>query len=167
LGAVAVVAAGCVATQPVGVARLLSWRPLQWIGGISYSWYLWHWPILLLGRAVTGSDAPSYRAGWVLLSLALAWLSCRFIESPIRNWRRWLTRPRMAILGALALMLVANCLCIRWNNHAVERLQSPVMQRYAMAHGDAPVIYGMGCDDWYHSDQVRICAFGPADAAHS
>jgi peptidoglycan/LPS O-acetylase OafA/YrhL len=167
LGTVGVVASGCVIVRPIGVSRLLSWRPLQWIGGISYSWYLWHWPILLLGRAVTGSDAPLYRATWVLLSLVLAWLSSRFIESPIRNRRQWLARPCMAIFGALALMLLANSLCVGWNNRAVERMQSPAMQRYAMAHGDAPVIYGMGCDDWYQSDRVRICAFGPADAAHT
>ena len=167
LGALGIVAAGCVAAPAVGVTRLLSWRPLQWIGGISYSWYLWHWPILLLGRALTGSDAPSYRACWVLLSLLLAWISCRFVEAPIRNRREWLLRPRMALFGALALMLVANSLCVRWYNQATGRMQSPAMQRFAMAHGDAPVIYGMGCDDWYHSDRVRICAFGPADAAHT
>lgn len=167
LGAAGVVAAGCVAVQSAGVSRLLSWRPLQWIGGISYSWYLWHWPILLFGRAVTDSDAPLYRIGWVLLSLLLAWLSCRFIESPIRNRRQWLARPRMAIFGALALMLLANSLCMSWNNHAVERMQSPIMRRYAMAHGDAPAIYDMGCDDWYYSDRVRVCAFGPANAAHT
>jgi peptidoglycan/LPS O-acetylase OafA/YrhL len=167
LGAVGVVAAGCVVTRPAGVSRLLSWRPLQWIGGISYSWYLWHWPILLLGRAVTGSDAPVYRACWVLLSLLLAWISCRFVEAPIRNRREWLLRPRMAIFGTLALMLLANSLCVRWYNHASMRAQSPSMQRYAMAHGDAPAIYGMGCDDWYYSERVRICAFGPAKAAHT
>ena len=167
LGAVGVVAAGCVATRPIGVSRLLSWRPLQWTGGISYSWYLWHWPILLLGRAVTDSDAPTYRIAWVLLSLVLAWASCRVIESPIRNLRQWLVRPRMAIFGALALMLLANSLGVRWYNHAGERMQLPVMQRYAMAHGDAPAIYGMGCDDWYYSDRVRVCAFGPANAAHT
>ena len=166
-GAVAVIAAGCTTMPSTGVSRLLSWRPLQWIGGISYSWYLWHWPILLLGRAVTGSDAPLYRASWVLLSLLLAWLSSRLVESPIRNWRQWLVRPGMAIFAALALMVVANSLCVGWNNHAVARMQSPAMQRFAMAHGDAPVIYGLGCDDWYHSDRVRICAFGPAGATHT
>ncbi|MBD8873107.1 acyltransferase family protein [Rhodanobacter sp. DHB23] len=167
LGAAGVVAAGCLAVEPAGVSRLLSWRPLQWIGGVSYSWYLWHWPILLLGHAITGSDASSYRAAWVLLSLLLAYASCRCIEAPVRNRQEWLARPRMAIFAALALMLVANSLCVRWNNRADERAKSPGMQRYAMAHGDAPVIYGMGCDDWYQSDRVRICAFGPADAVHT
>lgn len=167
LGAVCVVAAGCVVVRPAGVSRLLSWRPLQMIGRVSYSWYLWHWPILLLGHALAGSDAPIYRAGWVLLSLLLAGLSYRYIESPIRNHRQWLVRPRMAIFAALALMLVANSLCLRWNGHAARQMLSPALQHYAAAHGDAPVIYGMGCDDWYHSDRVHICAFGPENAAHT
>jgi peptidoglycan/LPS O-acetylase OafA/YrhL len=166
LGATGIIAAGCVVAAPIGVSRLLAWRPLQWFGGVSYSWYLWHWPILLLGRALTGSDAPMYRVCWVLLSLLLAWISCRFIEAPIRNRREWLVRPRMAIFGALALMLVGNILCVRWYNRAVERMQTPMMQRYVAAHFDAPAIYGMDCDDWYHSDRVRICAFGRADATH-
>lgn len=167
LGAVGIIAAGSVVASPGGVSRWLAWGPLQWLGGISYSWYLWHWPILLLGRALAGSDAPTYRVCWVLLSLLLAWISCRFVETPIRNRREWLLRPRMAVFGALALMLVANILCVRWYNQVVERMQSPVMQRYVAAHFDAPAIYGMDCDDWYHSDRVRICAFGPADAVHT
>ncbi|MBD8880525.1 acyltransferase [Rhodanobacter sp. 7MK24] len=167
LGAIGVVATGSVTAAPVGASRLLSWRPLQWFGSISYSWYLWHWPILLLGRAITGSNAPLYRACWVLLSLLLAWISCRFIETPIRNLREWLVHPRMSIFGALVLMLLATSLCEHWYNQASERVQLPIVQRYAAAHFDGPAIYGMHCDDWYHSDQVHICAFGPADARHT
>lgn len=167
LGAVGIIVAGCTMAEPAGVTRLLSWRPLQWIGGISYAWYLWHWPLLLLGRAVIGTDAPMYRVAWVLLSLLLAWLSCRVIEAPIRNHRLWLARPRMGILVALAVMIVANSLCLHWDGSASARMQTPLMQRYAAAHVDAPVIYGMDCDDWYHSDRVHFCAFGPSDAAHT
>lgn len=167
LGAVGVIAAGCTTTHATDVSRWLSWRPLQWIGKVSYSWYLWHWPILLLGHAVTGSNAPVYRAFWVLLSLGLACISYLFIESPIRSQRHWLSRPRMAIIGALALMLVANSLCLRWYNHAFDKMHSSAMQRYVMARQDAPVIYRMGCDDWYHSAEVRICGFGSTAAMHT
>jgi peptidoglycan/LPS O-acetylase OafA/YrhL len=165
VGTVCIIAAGSF-ESPVGVSRLLSWRPLQAIGRISYSWYLWHWPILLLGRALTGSDSPLYRAASVVLSLVLAVLSYRCVESPIRHQQRWLHR-RAAIWGAVALMVMANVLCIRWYNQASERLHSPEQQSYVRAHVDAPVIYGMGCDDWYHSDRVQICAFGPAKAPHT
>ncbi|GAB3793453.1 acyltransferase family protein [Dyella agri] len=167
LGAACIITAGCVTATPGGVSRVLSWRPLQWLGGISYSWYLWHWPILLLGRALTGSDSPICRMCCVLLSLLLAWISCRFIEVPIRNWREWLLRPRMAIFGALALMLLANGLCMRWYNQTSMPMLEPLAQNYAAAHYDAPAIYDMGCDDWYRSDRVRICAFGSTDATHT
>lgn len=167
VGTVCVVAAGCSVTPLSGVSRALSWRPLQWIGHVSYSWYLWHWPVLLLGLALTGSDAPTYRAAWVLLSLLLASVSYICIESPARRQRQWLVHPRIAILCTLALMLVANNLCLRWHAHASEQMQSPVLQRYAKAHADAPVIYRMGCDDFFHSDRVNICRFGQADAAHT
>lgn len=166
LGAVLVIAAGTRGDQ-VGVARCLSWRPLQWIGQVSYSWYLWHWPILLLGRAVMPLDKPVYRAAWIALSLLLAVVSHLCIERPVRGQKLWLTHRRMAVIGALALMVVANVLCIRWYNHASDWMQRPEQQRYARAHADAPAIYAAGCDDWYHSDQVRICSFGPTDADHT
>ncbi|MGH8146557.1 MAG: acyltransferase family protein [Rhodanobacteraceae bacterium] len=167
IGAVGVIVAGCVAAPATGATRLLSWRPLQWIGHVSYSWYLWHWPILLLGHAVTGSDAPGYRAAWVLLSLLVAIFSYVCIESPIRNQRHWLTRPRLAIFAALAVMVLANSLCLRWYSHASAKMHSPAFQRFVAAHADAPVIYGMGCDDWYHSARVRVCSFGPSNATHT
>jgi len=166
VGAVFIIAAGSFESSS-GVSRWLSWRPLQAIGRVSYSWYLWHWPVLLLGHALTGLDAPLYRAAWVVLSLVLAVLSYRYVESPIRHQQRWLRHRRAAIGGALALMVVTNWLCIRWSNQASEQLHNPQEQRYAAAHADAPVIYGMGCDDWYHSDRVLVCAFGPTTATHT
>lgn len=167
LGAAGIIASGGASLSPAGVSRLLSWRPMQWLGAVSYSWYLWHWPVLLLGHALTGSDAPLYRAAWVLASLVLAGISFWYIEMPLRQRKDWLGRPGMAIFGALVLMSLANILCVRWYNIATARTESPAMQRYAAAHGDAPTIYAMGCDDWFYSDRVRVCAFGPAHARHT
>lgn len=167
LGAAGVIAAGCAAGPATGVSRWLAWRPLQSIGHVSYSWYLWHWPILLLGPALAGMDTPGYRILWVVVSLLLACASYVIVESPIRHQRYWLIRPRMAIVGALSVMVLASALCLRWYGHAAEQMSAPEYRRYAAAHVDAPVIYAMGCDDWYHSARVRICAFGPVDAAHT
>lgn len=167
LGAVAVIVAGCSKGKMIGASRMLSWRPLQWIGHVSYSWYLWHWPVLLLGAAVTGSHAAGYRLTWVLLSLVLASLSYALIESPIRHQKHWLAHPRMTIFGALAIMVLGNSLCLRWYDHASHQMHSPMYRRFVMAHGDAPVIYAMGCDDWYHSARVQVCAFGSPKAKHT
>ncbi|MCK1652720.1 acyltransferase [Bradyrhizobium sp. 149] len=66
--------------------RLLTWRPLVWIGLISYSLYLWHQPILALGRSYL-VNAPGGATLTLLLSasFALAFLSWRYVEQPFRH----------------------------------------------------------------------------------
>ncbi|WP_186241080.1 acyltransferase family protein [Mycobacterium simulans] len=85
------------------VARILAWRPLVWLGTISYGVYLWHWPIFL---ALNGE-----RTGWTGLALfgarcavtvAVAFASWWLIEQPIRRWR-----PERVPLLPLAAATVA------------------------------------------------------------
>lgn len=166
IGAAAIVAVGVRAPNK-GISRVLSWRPLQAVGRVSYSWYLWHWPVLLLGGALVTTNSPAYRAGLAALSFLLATVSYRWVESPIRHQARWVVRPGVTVLAAIALMMTANVLCIAWFNATSAWANSPAQQRYAQAHVDAPIIYSMPCDDWYHSDEVRFCAFGPSDAKHT
>ena len=47
LGTALVIGAGC-ATPSLGCGRILAWSPMRAIGRLSYSWYLWHWPVLVL-----------------------------------------------------------------------------------------------------------------------
>jgi peptidoglycan/LPS O-acetylase OafA/YrhL len=143
-GAAAIIVAGMRGTSS-GVSRILSWRPMQAVGRVSYSWYLWHWPILLLGASFSSTENAGYRIGLVVLSLLLAVLSYGCIESPIRHQARWVWRPGITVLSALALMMIANVLCIIWSNATASWQNNPDQQRYAKAHIDAPVIYGMGC----------------------
>lgn len=164
VGAAALIAAGI---RGVGVSRQLSWPPLQALGRVSYAWYLWHWPMLLLGRALCASDTPGVRAMAVVASLVLAMLSYALVETPTRHRRLWLVRPRMTVVMALATMAFASVLCLRWYNHASDMQRSPQYLRLARAHADAPIIYGMGCDEWYASDALRVCRFGRTDARHT
>jgi peptidoglycan/LPS O-acetylase OafA/YrhL len=77
------------------VTRLLSVKPLVWIGDRSYSWYLWHWPLIVYARAVfpTTSYAPLAAAA---VSLVPAMLSFGFVEEPIRRRRVW-PSPKAAV----------------------------------------------------------------------
>jgi peptidoglycan/LPS O-acetylase OafA/YrhL len=82
--------------------RLLAFGPVVWIGLLSYALYLWHWPVFVIARLynpdATGGDEMLLFAG---LSLGLAWLTFRFVETPIRR-RLALARPRRLWAGAAA-----------------------------------------------------------------
>lgn len=166
VGAAAMIIAGGQGAMAHGVSRVLSWEPLQALGRISYAWYLWHWPVLLLGPSIVGSNGPWCRAACVLISLGLAWLSYRFVEFPIRHQSFWLSHRRMALVVGLAAVVLINLQTTHWFVTATTAMDSPALQRYEKARMDAPAIYAEGCDDWYHSDQVRACSFGPVDAPH-
>jgi peptidoglycan/LPS O-acetylase OafA/YrhL len=64
--------------------RLLASPVPRWFGRISYSLYLWHWPILILGAAVLGRNDLPARIGLALVCIAVAAASTRFIEQPFR-----------------------------------------------------------------------------------
>ncbi|MDH4402476.1 MAG: acyltransferase family protein [Burkholderiaceae bacterium] len=65
--------------------KILSNKVLVWFGLISYPLYLWHWPLLSFAWIVEASPpSASTRLGLILLSIALAWLTYRLIERPIR-----------------------------------------------------------------------------------
>jgi peptidoglycan/LPS O-acetylase OafA/YrhL len=166
LGAALVIGSGSCGAN-TAVQRFLSWKPLQAIGRVSYSWYLWHWPVLLLGRALTGMDTPLYRGVYVTVSLMLAFASYRFVELPIRRQRWWLSHKRVATYVAIGVMAVSILGFLRWTTGAGAALASPIYQRIAAARNDAPAIYAMGCDDWYLSDRVKPCIFGDVRATHT
>jgi peptidoglycan/LPS O-acetylase OafA/YrhL len=84
LGAVLVIGAGC-ATPSSGCGQFLSTAPMRAIGRISYSWYLWHWPVLVLAPALLGHPLGlAERIIAALLSAGLAWLTMRYLENPLR-----------------------------------------------------------------------------------
>ncbi len=64
---------------------VLSHRAMVWLGLISYPLYLWHWPLLSFARIVeSGALSREIRIAAVLTSIALAWLTYKLVEKPIR-----------------------------------------------------------------------------------
>ncbi len=110
LGAVLLIWAGAAAPASP-VSRLLALPPLVFVGSISYSLYLWHWPVLVFagyGRAEPLSTAESL--GAVALSVLLAWLSLRLVETPVRTGQ-WLNSQKRifaaATVGTAALAIIS------------------------------------------------------------
>ncbi|MFC0452063.1 acyltransferase family protein [Rhodococcus jostii] len=84
VGTVLVIGAGCAAPR-LGVGRGLSLPPMRAVGRMSYSWYLWHWPVLLLAPVVLGrSLVMTDRLAIILVSAGLALLTLHLIENPVR-----------------------------------------------------------------------------------
>jgi peptidoglycan/LPS O-acetylase OafA/YrhL len=100
-GALAVMAAGAPAARwaPTG---LLALRPIQWLGDVSYSVYLWHWPLLILiPYVVADIDDTTLRVATLVGTLVLAWVSKIVLEDPLRT-AAFLVRARPARTFALA-----------------------------------------------------------------
>lgn len=82
IGAVLLILAGPMAWVN---RNLLSTKPMVWIGLISFPLYLWHWPLFSLLRINEGKPSTLLMAAALLLSIALAWATYRYLELPIRN----------------------------------------------------------------------------------
>jgi len=103
LGTVAIIWAGACGDSPVN--RWLSWRPLVFVGLISYSLYLLHWPIFVFARYWNQGDLSIAQTSAALaLAFAAAWLSWRFVETPFRKPATPVPRRRL-FAGAISLML--------------------------------------------------------------
>src|SRR5580693_873160 len=80
LGVVAAVA--CPGTV---LGAVLGWAPLRWIGARSYGIYLWHYPVIVLTTPLNAGESLPRAAWQIAASVAIAALSWRFIEEPVRH----------------------------------------------------------------------------------
>ncbi len=140
LGALLVIWA--TATERSVLKRLLTLRPLVFVGLISYSLYLWHWPVKVFSHYwFTGLHSPLVmRLAVVVVSFGLAWLSWRYVETPFRT-RRVRIPMRQLVRGAVAatVAMVGAGATIMANDGFPGRFPSQVVQ-YAAAYEDRPSV---------------------------
>lgn len=109
LGTALVIQAGRGRGAPTAVTRILSHRLPVFVGLISYSLYLWHWPLLAFSRSWL--ESPDLPAAWalacVLASVGLAVVSWRFVERPFRARAVFTREGVFRLAGAGALLLIA------------------------------------------------------------
>jgi peptidoglycan/LPS O-acetylase OafA/YrhL len=88
------------------VAHWLSLRPMVFVGKLSYSLYLWHWPVISLAFYMLGALSAFQGIVCLLISTILAYASWRFVEQPFRSARAIGQRAIFAgSFGAIAIAL--------------------------------------------------------------
>jgi peptidoglycan/LPS O-acetylase OafA/YrhL len=113
--------------------RLLATAPFVSLGAMAYSLYLWHWPLLIFWLSYTGRPRVNFLEGAIVLlvSAALAWLTTRYVENPLRYktspsvartpavpLRVRLRRPTIVLGSTVALLGVAlTATSFTWREH--------------------------------------------------
>lgn len=138
--------------------RLLSSAPLVGLGRLSYSWYLWHLPLMVLGGVLMPEIGTGGRLAWGFAGLLAAWLTHLVLERPGPSsfiTRAVASRPILAAAGVSAALALLGLVAAWSSNRHVER---SVHRRYAAARNDH-----LPHDCWGRSprsDQREGCAFG-------
>lgn len=104
-GAAAVIAGG-VAAGRIGPVVVLGLAPMRWIGAISYSLYLWHWPILIGAEARYGALSTGTNLLLMVFAVIPAGLTYLLVENPVRRSPALARRPWLTLRIGLACSLL-------------------------------------------------------------
>lgn len=146
--------------------RLLSNPICVWLGNRSYSWYLWHWPILMFGFAWGGQNHIAVIVSLITLSLGLAMLTYRYIERPFWKGKYSHSLPSKTILVSILTIVLFVSGSLKLFNY-VSKEFGILSEPYNQAKGDISAIYygyPEGCDSWYSSAKVQPCVIGNNEA---
>ncbi len=153
------------------VARLLSHRVLVFIGLVSYSFYLWHWPVTVYTKMVWDAAPSSYLI--LVLSFALSVLSYRFIEVRYRKPSRRLPRRLrlFAELGGMGSLVIAGVAFVLFSQGLMERIPAGLMEIAKVNnHVQQQKSVAMHCRRFTENQQAEgeekgeLCRLGKQDA---
>ena len=194
LAAAAILACGEGPPLRYGVERLLAAPPLVWLGNISYSLYLWHWPVLVVYLTLQGETSTGLAAGFGILavSIILAYLTTQLVERPMTA-RKGDERPWRTTFGAAGAVTAIAAGLFVWKmqierDTTAEQLRIADAGRYPGAAaidsaGAAPdgvpihpgpftvkwdnaEVYRGGCHQTLYDDELLSCSYGSKDATN-
>ena len=166
IGAALIIAAGETGQSVVG--SLLSLRPVVWVGLISYSLYLWHWPVLVFQNvgamvAPLPEDDRRLKLAMLAISMLLGYLSWRFVETPFRKGRLRPNTRSLFIINGLGFAAILAIGFAAIATHGVpQRFPTDALQvaKYLNYDKAGPFRQGtcfLGSDDSFSNFQQATC----------
>jgi peptidoglycan/LPS O-acetylase OafA/YrhL len=152
---------GGAGTRPTFVGRSLSLSPVRLVGRLSYSWYLWHWPMLVYLREVVPEPSMKLTLAVALLSLIPAAVTYWVVETPVRFSRGLQQRPKLAVAGAVVLAILTFGAGTAGSAYAERTLASPRYAAITSARSKSRV-YDDGCQVPLLGTTSPTCAYGKA-----
>ena len=155
IGAMLVILAGSLSEKSMAV---LNQPVLVWLGDRSYSLYLWHWPIFILGFSMGYKGLVIPTIGMAIAAVLAASLNYRLIELPFWKGKLGRAKPRLILLLSLLFMLAM--VLISYQTLRQDPELSTVKDIGPQWRNDIPQIYRQPCDAWYANARVEPCLFG-------
>ena len=117
-------------------ARFLAWRPLTFVGEVSYSWFLWHWPLIAFYKYLGLDDGSHWpKLALMAISLALAVASWRVVERPFRQSDPDMPPLSPVLIGICASIAIADVLGLAALTHVLpDRAGAPVLALHKTHH---------------------------------
>ncbi|MXO84915.1 acyltransferase family protein [Altererythrobacter aurantiacus] len=149
------------------MTRALKVKPLSYVGTISYSFYLWHWPILLLADELGTGEHIIERLFLVAISFIVAIISYHCIENPVRHSRVLSSKP----LRSISMLVVFSCVgivaALTWRLAAEGWKMQPDQKVYAAAAVQNTTLRDAGCVADFYERAVRPCRFGTQNGSRT
>ncbi len=157
IGAVAIIHYG---NEKSRLTRMLSTRPMVYVGLLSYSLYLWHWPLFAITRYWVGRELTwAVSVLLIVASFGLAWGSMRFVETPFRakagqsfNKRR--LRPFLFTVASACVLIAMSALVIKTDGFP-NRFSKGVL-RYTAADTKIPKGFRSSLDQAREGEFPRV-----------
>ena len=148
-----------------GVGILLDSAPLQVLGGLSYSWYLWHWPFLVFSTALFPRISLSGKLAAAGASLLVAFITHTLVENPIRFHPRLVKSPALTLALAAVVTVCSLSSAFLSMRFAAHLADAPQMKAITAAVDDIAKLPRLQCVSLAESSEVKSCVFGDPSSA--
>lgn len=155
LGAATIIASS--EKLPFSVKKVMANNPLTWIGDRSYSLYLWHWPIFVIGFSLLTASHLTSKIALISIAFLASIVSYRYIEYPFWKGSKKdvSSKASFSIAGSASILVIVTFTYVAQlpitskAQYLRTNTQNPI--------SDFPEIYQAGCDRWYHDDVLSPC----------